>query len=67
MTVPANIDIELAEGLGAAAARAGQDVDTCPFPRDGSGQDLVLRRRWLLGFAGDGGLDEALFAGTPAR
>lgn len=47
--------ISIAEGLGAAAARAQQDTDACPYPRGGTPAERVLRRRWLLGYAEEPG------------
>jgi hypothetical protein len=61
--LPDDLEISIAEGLGAAAARAQQDRDACPYPRGGTPQERVLARRWLLGWAGEPGgpMQRALF------
>lgn len=43
-------DVARAEALARAAARAGQDTDACPYPREGA-DNRVLRLRWLLAYA----------------
>jgi hypothetical protein len=53
--LPTEQQISIAEGLGAAAARAQQDHHECPYDRNGTPQERVLARRWLLGYAGEPG------------
>lgn len=62
MTMPTDADFARAEALGRAAARAGQPVDSCPYPPDAR----VLRMRWVLAFTRAGGGQDVLDTGAEA-
>lgn len=51
MSMPTSEEIARAERAGRAFARVGRPVTDCPFDANGDGNQRVLARRFVRGFA----------------
>ncbi len=55
MTTPADEDIAAAYRIGHLAGRTGRDAATCPYNANGTGDQRILARHWVVGYLDGGG------------